>query len=152
MTSAATPRKTAFRLLRWRAAPLITILTALVLIALRVKGLLLAVAFALIVGSCVIREDHWLKPALSSRIFIKVGAVSYGMYLLHGLVYNGVEILGNRLGFDRHGLICFFLALVLTFGLATVSYRYFESFFLGLKKRFEVSRAMAGSKRKWAVP
>jgi len=141
----------AFRLLRWRAAPLITILTALVLIALRVKGLLLAVAFALIVGSCVIREDHWLKPVLSSRGLVSVGAVSYGMYLLHGLGYNGIEIVGKLVGFDRHGLISFFLALLLTFGLARLSYRYFESFFLRLKKRFEVTAATAGSKRKWAA-
>ena len=42
------------------------------------------------VGACVYREDHWLVPLLRLRGIVHVGAVSYGIYLLHGLVRNVV--------------------------------------------------------------
>jgi peptidoglycan/LPS O-acetylase OafA/YrhL len=90
---------------------------------------------ALIVGACVIRQDHWLKPLLTSWAFRLIGQVSYGMYLMHMLVYNVVKLFLSRIGYENP-LLKFALTLVLTTVVAKLSYDYFESFFLRLKERF----------------
>ncbi len=55
------------------------------------------------------------------------------MYLMHGLVYSGVERIP---GVPVHSLAQFVIALVATTAVATVSYRYAQSSFLRLKRRF----------------
>ena len=121
------------RCLGFRLAPLIAVAASLALIATHPRKLVLATAFPLIVGTCVIREDHWLRPVLASRPFVEIGKVSYGMYLLHGLAYNVVEAVAARLGLPRHGMAVFLAALGVTFLAASISYRYYEAIFLRLK-------------------
>ena len=123
----------AFRWLGHGASPVVTLMAAAIAIQLRLPSLI-TVAQTVVVAACVIREDHWLTPVLASRPFVQLGKVSYGAYLMHGLVYNVVEIAGNRFALDRHGLVEFAAATLLTLGVASLSYRYYESFFLGLKK------------------
>ncbi|MGH8905615.1 MAG: acyltransferase family protein [Egibacteraceae bacterium] len=90
---------------------------------------------ALLVGSCVVREDHGLALLLKLRPIARIGVISYGMYLLHVLVLNVVRRLLGVAGLDTP-LLRFTLCLVLTIGVASLSYRYYESFFLRRKQRF----------------
>jgi peptidoglycan/LPS O-acetylase OafA/YrhL len=126
----------AFHCVGFRAAPLILVLSTAMLISIRVDVLIPGIPYALIVAACVIREDHWLSWVLGCRGFISVGVVSYGMYLLHGLVYHSLEVLCTHSGMDRNGVPVFVAAVTLTFVVATISYRYYESWFLALKNKF----------------
>jgi peptidoglycan/LPS O-acetylase OafA/YrhL len=96
------------------------------------------IGMAIVVASCVIREDHLIRGILSSKPARLVGTVSYGMYLLHMLTYNFVKKILTALSWD-HPLMLFTVALIAaTFG-AWLSYRYYESFFLRMKSRFSRS-------------
>ena len=134
-----------FRLLGHPASPLVTLIAACLAIQFRLPALVDALTLTAVVASCVVRERHWLTPTLGSRPVVHLGKISYGAYMLHGIAYNLVEAAGNRLGLDRHGLVEFAATVLLTVALATMSFRYYESFFLGLKKRFEPARTLAAA-------
>jgi peptidoglycan/LPS O-acetylase OafA/YrhL len=117
----------------WRGAGLASLALVLILLGTGAPLPLSQAAMVLIVAGCVVREDHWLAPVLRQPLVRHTGVVSYGMYLLHGLVYNGVEGIP---GVPVHSLTQFVIALATTTLVATLSYRYYESWFLRLKRRF----------------
>ena len=104
--------------LDWRAAP----------------EVLVHAAATMFVGACVYREDHWLASILRLRSFVHVGAVSYGIYLLHMLVKNTVLKLAGvvRVEVSTYGV--FALTVAGSIIVATLSFRYFESVFLRMKR------------------
>jgi peptidoglycan/LPS O-acetylase OafA/YrhL len=112
---------TSFALLLWGAAPL----------------LLFQASLAMLVGSCVIFEDHGLAWLLRARLVRWVGAISYGLYLLNstaiGLVRRAVPEHAADSGF------VFFTSLPLALALAALSHRYFETPFLRLRDRFRAA-------------
>jgi peptidoglycan/LPS O-acetylase OafA/YrhL len=116
---------------RW--ASMAAVLLVLGLLAAGVPRTWTQVAMVLLVAACVIREDHWLRPILGNSLVRHIGVVSYGMYLMHGLVYNLVERVP---GVPVHSVSQFGLCVLLTLGVATISYRYYEGLFLRLKGRF----------------
>jgi peptidoglycan/LPS O-acetylase OafA/YrhL len=133
--------RAAARLLGLRGAPLV----ALGLVALLAANpapdlsgaprILIHLAMALLVGACVVAEDHALSPALRWWPLRRIGAVSYGLYLFHMLAWFGVNKAMQRLGLDSPGL--FFAAYGLaTWLIAEASFRGFESRVLKLKGRF----------------
>lgn len=90
--------------------------------------------FAVLVAACVIREDHILAAAMRQRWVVHMGVISYGMYLLHGLVF---DLLGRVAGTQTaHSVGGFFVVLAGTVLVATLSFRFFETPFLRLKSRF----------------
>lgn len=131
--------RVASRVLGHRHTPVV--LLALVAATLSISGtstVPVHLLLAALVASCVIREDNSLAAILRLPLFVKVGAVSYGMYLLHGLVYNVLDVIHARYpsGWDAHGLTGFVLAFAATTGVASVCFRYVETPFLRLKSRF----------------
>jgi peptidoglycan/LPS O-acetylase OafA/YrhL len=124
------------------AAGLAVVAVLAAAISCRVPRPITGAGMAILVAACVIREDHWLKPVLSTRPVVFVGKVSYGMYLAHGLAYNVAERLTSL---SHHGFGSFGLAFVLTVASAGLSFRYYESFFLRLKKNFAVRSYVANS-------
>lgn len=92
----------------------------------------------LLVGSTVIREDHWLRPLLAQRAVAKIGQVSYGMYLMHMLAYNVVKKALRVLGAEgiEHWALVFVLTAALAYAAAFLSFRYYESVFLRMKHRY----------------
>ncbi|SDF22727.1 acyltransferase family protein [Terriglobus roseus] len=72
----------------------------------------------------------------AQRPFIYSGRISYGLYVFHLPVLAAVT---SRV----HGLAGSALTLILTFCVAAVSYRYFETPFLRLKRRFERIKTFA---------
>jgi peptidoglycan/LPS O-acetylase OafA/YrhL len=117
---------------RWSAAVLLILILAI--LSEGQNNVLVHFLFAALVAACVIREDHILAPLLRQRLVVHIGVISYGMYLLHGLVYDLLARFGS--GFvDRGSIACFVLALAATIGLATLSFRFYETPFLRMKSR-----------------
>ncbi len=89
----------------------------------------------LLLGSCVIREDHLLMPLLRLPPLVRIGALSYGIYLLHMLSRHGCAAVLNKVGLPLEPWL-FPLTLLVTVVIAELSFRFFESRFLKLKDRF----------------
>lgn len=86
-----------------------------------------------LLASAVVREDHVLAPVLKWPPIVRIGVLSYGMYLLHLFVMHFTDKL------VEHGLpeaLLFPLTVVGTIAVAELSYRFYETPFLRLKKRF----------------
>jgi len=129
----------AWPLLRWRwAAPLLMLALLGVMAWPSAGGVMPLAAMTLLVGASVIREDHWLRPLLAHPIAVKIGQVSYGMYLMHMLAYNVVKKALLTLGGEgiEHWALVFGLTVMAAFGAAFLSYRYYESIFLRMKHRY----------------
>ncbi len=87
------------------------------------------------VAACVVRDDHAMKPLLSSLPLRRIGAVSYGMYLLHLFVKHVVVAALAGLSLTIPGLE-FALCMAGSYAVSELSFRYYESYFLRLKARF----------------
>jgi len=101
-----------------------------------------ALAFCILLASCVVKEDHGLAWLFRQKWLARVGVVSYGMYMLHMLCVNTVHR-GLGLFEIRNDMFAFILALGLTYVAAEASYRLFESPILRLKKRFQSNDGVA---------
>jgi peptidoglycan/LPS O-acetylase OafA/YrhL len=93
------------------------------------------IVLTLLVGSCVIREDHGLAKLLRFKPLAYIGVLSYGMYLYNTLMVKALWPVAGHLGL-HHPLLVFPLLLGATVLVSWLSYRYFESPFLTLKERF----------------
>jgi peptidoglycan/LPS O-acetylase OafA/YrhL len=101
----------------------------------------------LLVGSCVTREDHFLRPVFQIWIIKWMGAISYGMYMLHMLAKNAYDKVAPKLGSEKLAdlvhldpvILQFLGTSLLVVIAATVSFKYYESFFLKLKHRFSTA-------------
>jgi peptidoglycan/LPS O-acetylase OafA/YrhL len=96
--------------------------------------IVLDAAFAALVGAAALWRGHgWLGRVLASRVSVRVGQVSYGIYLLHipaiGLLERALPWLRER------PLALFPLAFGLGFATAATSYRYVEAPLLALRDR-----------------
>jgi peptidoglycan/LPS O-acetylase OafA/YrhL len=109
--------------LSWRASP----------------EVLIHASAAMLVGACVYREDHLLAPLLRLPGVAHVGIVSYGIYLLHMLVKNAIVQLAGAAHVEIPTYGTFALTVVGSIVVATLSFRYFESAFLRMKRRFAAS-------------
>jgi peptidoglycan/LPS O-acetylase OafA/YrhL len=89
----------------------------------------------LLVGSIVIRESNGLATLLQWRPIAHIGLVSYGMYLMHMLSYNAVKRVLFAMGLEYEWLWFPTTAVIATLA-ATISYHYYESWFLRIKNRF----------------
>ena len=102
----------------------------------------------LFVGACIVREDNGLARLLRWRPLAYIGVVSYGMYMLNTLTLDGLHPMLNRVGL-LNPFLTFPLFLAMTVLVASASYRYFETPFLALKKRFA---SVATAPKSSAVP
>lgn len=93
---------------------------------------------AVLVGSCAIREDHVLSPFLTQPVVRQAGKVSYGMYLMHMLVFNFI-LDAIAIPFSLNDPMFLFVSTsVFTFLMAQLSYNYFEGYFFRLKQKYVV--------------
>ena len=118
------------------------IIVALLLIVANTAGdirgwprLIFQVLTTIALAGVVLHPRHGIVQLLEWKPLVAIGAVSYGIYLLHMIVLYPVERINKALGFAAPS-ITFLACLVLTFGAAWLSFRYFESPFLHLKNRF----------------
>jgi len=124
----------------YKAAAPITFALVLIVIHFRpadVTGwpnLLIHTAMALCLASLVIREDHAMTRVLNFRPIVRVGEISYGVYLYHLI---GLHI--ARVGLAKIGLegdwTVFLVYTVISLLISEVSFRYYEQPFLALRHR-----------------
>jgi peptidoglycan/LPS O-acetylase OafA/YrhL len=119
---------------KW-AAPTALAVLAICLIPAHPPVLVASLGTAALVGACVIREDNGLAPMLTLRPIAWIGVLSYGMYLLNSLCTYIIRMALRPLGL-LHPLIVFPCAVCVVVAASFLSYRYFETPFLELKKRF----------------
>ncbi len=119
------------------SAPVFFIALLFVLLSNALPGFVASILFAALVGACVIREHHPLTPILCLKPISYLGSISYGMYMLHMLCKNLVSKILGVLQIHEPGIAVFLLTLIAATILAGLSFRYYESWFLNLKTRFE---------------
>ncbi len=90
-----------------------------------------AIASAASIAALVVERPRWLHRLLSSPPLVRVGRISYGLYLWHYPLFLWVD----RLGLPRVPGALAKAAGVLA--VASLSYRWIERPFLRLKDRFE---------------
>ncbi len=124
-----------WRVVGQRAASPVLLAILIGLFVVQAHPLWIHAVAALLVTSCVIREDNALAPFLRLRLLTQIGTVSYGMYLLHMLGYNAVQRGLDAVGVHQP-LVTFVATVALALGLAILSFHTFEAAFLRLGKRF----------------
>lgn len=67
-----------------------------------------------------------------------LGKISYGLYLYHQAVSYFLILFVFKMHLSIHGLILFFLSIILTIIVAHLSYNYIEKRFLNLKLKFDL--------------
>ena len=97
------------------------------------------VCMTLLVVSCVWQDNHVLKRLLTLGPVQRIGRISYGMYLVHIFAINGAKSILD--GAQSEGAMAvFFFSFIVTVIIAELSFRYFESPFLEIKRRYSVVR------------
>ncbi len=86
-------------------------------------------------AALVLREDSLLHGLLRLRPLVRVGMVSYGIYLLHLVVLHGVRQIGAQLGLSEADPLFLLLYWGGTYLLAEGSFRFYESRFLRLRHK-----------------
>ncbi len=125
---------------RW-SAPLLLCLLGIILNFTHFPLLAHACCAALVL-SCVIREDNGLARVLKWKPMVRIGIVSYGMYLMHMLAFNFSAKVGPVAGLENPWVL-WLIGCVLTYVAAEISFATFERFFLSLKHTFTNKRAAA---------
>lgn len=73
--------------------------------------------------------------SLENRFFNYLGSISYGLYMFHPICIVAALHCSTYLGFDSNWFV-YPLTLSVTIVMASLSFKYFESFFVKLKGRF----------------
>ena len=94
--------------------------------------LLIQLAMALFLCACVVREDHGMRRVLCSPAIVRIGVISYGVYLYHLFGRHVAEVLLESTGLDAP-LLRFAATLLLAVAVAEISFRYYETPFLRMK-------------------
>jgi peptidoglycan/LPS O-acetylase OafA/YrhL len=97
------------------------------------------IGMALFLCACVVREDHYLRAPLAWAPIARIGAISYGMYLLHVFARDATDRTISWLHLEDR-LWRFAICLAVTIILAQISFRFYEKRFLRLKGRFHQRR------------
>lgn len=100
--------------------------------------LLIHLAMTTFIASCVVNEAHRLAPAMRWQPVVRLGIVSYGMYLFHMIVVIVSAAVLARLGMENM-LLLFVVVLIGTYVVSEVSFQYYERPFLRLKERWSTA-------------
>ena len=132
-----------WRVLGWRWAPVFwagVVLLEFATFPTTVQGLpqlVIHLSMAAFIGSVVIREDGPLMPVLRFAPLVRVGQVSYGIYLLHMSADHVARALTGRLLGAPEDHLALFIPLYwgLAWAMAEISFRLYERRFLALRHK-----------------
>ncbi len=89
-----------------------------------------------LMAGCVMNESHVLQPLFNLKPVIRIGEISYGMYLYHMFIVAIAAAILGRLGLSGIPLALFVLTLIGTVIVAELSFRFYETPFNNLKHRW----------------
>ena len=123
---------------RWAAPAWLGLVLVLIVILpddlLGWPNMALHLAMCGLVGACVIREDNGLARLLQARALVRLGMVSYGVYLYHLLVLHPVLIVTERFELEL-GWGLFAVYAVLSYVVSEVSFATWERYFTRFRGR-----------------
>lgn len=134
-----------------RPAPLILFAILLVYLQLAPVNLMgwpalgMDVLMALCLASLVMREDHLARPVMRLRPVVRIGEISYGLYLYHLIGLHIAHLVIDRLGLGQTANAWVVTALfpLVSIAIAEISFRGFERRFLSFKGVFSGEAAPA---------
>jgi len=97
--------------------------------------LLIQILMMLWLGSLVVQENHHLQLVMTFPIVKRIGQISYGMYVYHMFALHICRELIERIGIPFDYALFLFGSIV-TFIIADISFRFYETPILKLKNRF----------------
>jgi len=133
---------------RWSAPVVFTLLVASLFV--ETGRQLPQVLMVAAVIAVTVSEHTPVHPLFGWQPLVFIGSISYGMYLMHMLSANAL-----RLALESHsGVLLFVSTTALTAGIAFLSFKYFETPILALKKRFSSidERPSGNSRAKQIAP
>lgn len=102
----------------------------------------IAIFYALIIHIAVQKKYCFFSNFLNLPWLIFIGRISYGLYIFHWIILRfSFEPLSNYInihfltGRELSNFLTLFICLILSFILSIISYTYYESFFLKLKRK-----------------
>lgn len=127
-----------FRAINRKLVPEFSVLVLIVSYAFYAAGSISITFLQLVMGFCVMVLST-NRPFLASGLFtsdlvVRYGKVSYGQYLYHMLCLNAVMWLGSMVSVP--GVVSLSVVFVASYVVSVASYVYFESYFLGKKKKY----------------
>ncbi|WP_127110311.1 acyltransferase family protein [Pararhodobacter zhoushanensis] len=126
---------------RWTSLVLALLLLAeLALLPVTLLGwplLIVHVTMTAWLGSLVMREDGPLMPLLTLRPVVRIGVVSYGIYLLHLSADHIAGVAVRRVAGAPEDVLILYIPLYwgLAWLMAEISFRFYESRFLALRHK-----------------
>ncbi|MCC7224857.1 MAG: hypothetical protein IT273_14105 [Chitinophagales bacterium] len=94
--------------------------------------------YALLFGGIILHlaANPHLGRCMEHTSFHYLGKISYGLYMYHPIaIVFALQLLNISTMASVHWLV-YPLSICLTLALAALSYRYYESFFIGMKNKF----------------
>ena len=98
----------------------------------------LPAVMSFLVISSIMTKDFTFRKIFTKEIFVSLGKVSYGMYLLHMICANIIKKTLVSFGLPINPVLYFILTTILTYGVSLFSFNTFERYFLNLKHKFAV--------------
>ena len=81
-----------------------------------------------------------IKISLENKVLNYLGNISYGLYMLHPIGITLAIKLSMKLNIGNNFVI-YPLAIIFTITLASLSYYWYESYFMKLKSRFAIVKS-----------
>ncbi|TXB63805.1 acyltransferase family protein [Phaeodactylibacter luteus] len=102
-----------------------------------IKFLFLATIYFSFIGLLLsLKSDHITNKVLKGKFFAYTGKISYGLYVYHPLAYS---ICDRFFRFEHLG-IDFLTKVALAYSISAISFHFFESKFLKMKKYFNYQK------------
>ncbi len=92
------------------------------------------------ITACLVNERNYLSSFLSTKALQLTGRFSYGIYILHGLMWGPTSKVTKIIPIDAFSNSKFVFFILFTFGsfiISALSFYWFESFFLKQKSKFK---------------
>ncbi len=102
-----------------------------------VKYLLLSLTYFSFIGFVIsLSQQSLINQILNSRLLNYTGKISYGLYVYHPFIFHYV----NKSIDNKYWIVTMIVSFVVSYLISSLSFNFFESYFLKLKDRFTTKK------------